>query len=194
MASVAFLRAVNVGGRRVQLGDFVHRKSLADLGLVNLGAAGTLVTRTSVPAARLRAALAAELPFDCDIAICPGADIQRLAARDPFGPLASGAKPYVTILIGSPTASPDVPLHAPSAAAWEVQVVGVEPPFVLSQARRLTERLTYPNPVVEKAFGVPATTRGWPTILAVAEILAGPPGSGKGRAKRVGQGAASGGK
>jgi hypothetical protein len=42
---------------------------------------------------------------------------------------------------------------------------------VTSLWRRREGRFIYPNEVVEKLFGVPATTRGWSTIGAIRKAL-----------------------
>jgi hypothetical protein len=49
-----------------------HAQELADLDVVNIGAAGTFVIRQPVTQARLRAELASRLPFDTEIIICRG--------------------------------------------------------------------------------------------------------------------------
>jgi uncharacterized protein (DUF1697 family) len=58
--------------------------------------------------------------------------------------------------------------------SWGVRVIAVEGLFALSLWRRLEgETMVYPNAVVEKKFGVAATTRSWNTMEAVAAILEG---------------------
>ena len=54
MASVVFFRAVNVGGHQ-KFQPSVLAKKLANFGVVNVGAAGTLVVRKPVNQAALRA-------------------------------------------------------------------------------------------------------------------------------------------
>jgi len=49
--------------------------------------------------------------------------------------------------------------------------VGVTGKFAVSLWRRLGRSIVYPNEVVEKALGVPATTRNWSTIEAIRDIL-----------------------
>src|SRR5437867_10288816 len=70
MAWVVFLRAVNVGGaNRCQPARIA--KQLAKFGVVNIGAVGTFVIREDVSESTLRAAIARQLPFKCEIMICP---------------------------------------------------------------------------------------------------------------------------
>src|SRR3981081_2475554 len=83
MASVVFLRAVNVGGtNRCQ--PALIAKQLAKLDIVNIGAVGTFVVRENVSESDLRRAITKKLPFKCEIMICPARDLIKLAAKDPF--------------------------------------------------------------------------------------------------------------
>jgi len=66
MALVVLLRGVNVGGHRT-FRPTELAKQLADLDVVNIGAAGTFVVRQRVTQARLRAELTSRLPFDAAI-------------------------------------------------------------------------------------------------------------------------------
>jgi hypothetical protein len=66
-----------------------------------------------------------------------------------------------------------LPLDKPEGADWQVRVIAAARPFVASLHRRQGRRLIYPNEVVEKSFGVTATTRNWSTIVSIAEILDG---------------------
>ena len=83
MSSVVFLRAVNVGtANRCQ--PAVIAKQLAKFGVINIGAVGTFVVRKNVSESALRNAFAKNLPFKCDIMICPAHDITDLVSTDPF--------------------------------------------------------------------------------------------------------------
>ncbi len=53
-------------------------RDLANLDVVNIGAAGNFVIRNPVTQARLRVELARRLPFDSEIMIYRGTDILRL--------------------------------------------------------------------------------------------------------------------
>src|SRR5262249_61039125 len=104
MRSVVFLRAVNVGGaNRCQ--PAVLAKQLAQFGVINIGAVGTFVVRENVSNSTLRAAFARELPFKCEIMICPARDIIKLASKDPFSgqPSGLGITRFVNVLAKRPT-------------------------------------------------------------------------------------------
>jgi uncharacterized protein (DUF1697 family) len=170
MAWAVFLRGVNVGGGRPFLPS-AFAKEQTDLGLVNLGAAGTFVARAPVSAVRLRKAISDRLPFETEVLVCPGAEILDLLRSDHFGPVPAGAKATLTVLARAPPHAPRLPIHVPDEAAWEAKVVDVRARYVFGVYRRLSNRLTYTNPVIERAFGIPGTTRGWATVESLGKVL-----------------------
>jgi uncharacterized protein (DUF1697 family) len=170
MAWVVLLRAANVGGTRRFLPS-AFAKELTGLDVTNLGAAGTFVVRSKITEPLLRAAIERALPFRTDVLIAPAEEIQELVRSAPFSTIPQATKPYLTVLVEPATVAWSLPHHVPPAPDWDVRVLERRGRYVLSIARRLTERLTYPNPVVEKALHVGATTRGWPTVLAIDKLL-----------------------
>src|SRR5262249_11901085 len=149
---------------------------LADFDVVNVGAAGTFVVRKRIGQAALRAEILRRLPVQAEIMICSARDVLDLASREPFGadPADEDVKRYVRVLAKRPSVSRPFRIRPPAGADWQVQVVGVAGRFALSLHRRSGRTLVYPNEVVEKKLGVPATTRNWNTIAAVCAILKGP--------------------
>lgn len=174
MALVVFMRGVNVGGHKT-FRPAALAKQLAALDVVNVGAAGTYVVRKPVTQAKLRAELNRRLPFKAELMICPGGDLQNLVWTDAFAgqSIPKDAKRFVTILAKRPGSPPRLPLGRPDGNDWQVKVVAVSGKFALSLWRRLGRTILYPNEVVEKSFGVPATTRNWNTIEAIRDILEG---------------------
>ncbi|MCI0342154.1 MAG: hypothetical protein L0216_13590 [Planctomycetales bacterium] len=168
MALVVFLRAANVGGHALR------PKALADdLGLVNIGAAGTFVATGKTAPRRLAAAIRRRIPYETAVMVCPAAEVLRLVRSDPFGarPPAANVKRFVSILEREPRSPPKLPIERPDGGPWEVRVVRLVGRYALSLSLRRPGGL-YPNEVVEKSLGVPATTRGWETVLEVARRLA----------------------
>jgi len=171
MASVVFLRAVNVGGaNRCQPAQIA--KELAKFGLVNIGAVGTFVVRENVSESALRAAIAKKLPFKCEIMICPARDIIKLAAKDPFSrqPPDPNITRFVNVLAKRLPARPVLPLSLPSDKDWLLKIIAIQDRFVLGLYRRQMKAISYLGKI-EKLLGVPTTTRNWNTIEKVAKIL-----------------------
>jgi uncharacterized protein (DUF1697 family) len=77
------------------------------------------------------------------------------------------------VLAKRPRTLPHLPISQPPGEKWQVRIVGVSGKLVLSLWRRLGKTILYPNEVVEKHFGAPATTRNWNTIVTLCEILKG---------------------
>src|ERR1700751_4206347 len=109
MASVVFLRAVNVGTNQCQ--PALIAKQLSRFGVVNIGAAGTFVVRENVSESVLRTAIAKKLPFKCEIMICRARDIIKLASEDPFARQPSGQEitRFVSVLHKPLPAPPPIP-------------------------------------------------------------------------------------
>lgn len=174
MALVVFMRGVNVGGHKTFRPAALARE-LAALDVVNVGAAGTYVVRKTLSQATLRAELNRRLPFKAELMICPARDLLDLARRDPFSdrPSSKDSRSFVTVMATRPRTLPRLPISRPAGDDWQVKIVAVSGKFVLSLWRRLGRSILYPNEVVEKSFGIPATTRGWNTIASICDILDG---------------------
>ena len=171
MASVVFLRAVNVGkANRCQ--PALIAEQLAKFGVVNIGAVGTFVVREGVKESALRAAIARKLPFKCEIMICPARDIIKLASKDPFSGQPSGPNitRFVSVLAKRLRAPPPLPLSLPSDDEWLLKIIAIQDRFILGLYHRQMKAISYLGKI-EKQFGVPVTTRNWNTIEKVAKIL-----------------------
>jgi uncharacterized protein (DUF1697 family) len=171
MRWVVFLRAVNVGGANL-CRPAIIAKQLSRFGVVNIGAVGTFVVRENVAESALRAAFARKLPFKCEIMICPARDIIKLAAKDPFSPLPSGAEivRFVSVLPRRFRPLPALPISLPSEADWLLKVIAIQDRFVLGLYRRQMKAISYLGKI-EKLLGVPVTTRNWNTIEKIATVL-----------------------
>jgi len=171
MALVVLLRGVNVGGHRT----FRPRRlaeQLKHLDAVNIGAAGTFVIRRPVTRAQLRAELARRLPFDAEVMICEGRDIIRLTSRNHFAdqPLRQDLVRFVSVLSQRPRSAPSLPMIFPSSGKWLLKVLARDNRFVVGLYRRHLKVISYLG-AFDRIFGVPATTRNWNTITAIAKAL-----------------------
>ena len=171
MALVMLLRGVNVGGHRTfrptQLAE-----QLKHLDVVNIGAAGTLVIRGKITQARLRAEVTRRLPFEAEIMICEGRDIVRLVSRNPFAdrPPGSDVVCFVSVLAKESQSMPVPPMTLPAAGPWLLKILARDRRFVLGVYRRHPKVIGYLG-ALDRLFGVPATTRNWNTITAIAKVL-----------------------
>jgi uncharacterized protein (DUF1697 family) len=173
LASVVFLRAVNVGGaNRCQ--PALIAKQLAKFDVVNIGAVGTFVVREKVSESDLRAAFAGKLPFKCEIMICPARDIIKLTSKDPFPGEPSGPNitRFLSVAAKRVPKPPPLPVILPSDAEWLLKIIAIQNQFVLGLYLREIKAIGYLGKV-EKLLGVPVTTRNWNTIEKVATILRG---------------------
>lgn len=172
MALVVLLRGLNVGGhRRVRTAALAAQ--LKHLDAVNIGAAGTFVIRRPVSRARVRAEMSRALPFDTGMVICRGSDILRLMNHDVFAarPVRPDVVGFVSVLARRPRSTPRLPVTLPSRGPWLVRVIGRDGRFVYGQYRRHMRVIGYLGSL-DRLFGVPATTRSWSTITAIARALA----------------------
>ncbi len=172
MALVVFLRGANVGGHR-KFKPAALAKAMAELGVVNIGAAGTFVVRASVSAAAFRVELARQLPFETEVMICPAGEILALAGSGSFAdpPTGGDVRRFVTVLAKKPRTIPKLPIRRPEGRDWQVDFFRIAGRFALTFLRPNPKRLIYPNAVVEKALGIPGTTRSWNTIEMASRIL-----------------------
>ena len=171
MPHIVLLRGVNVGGHRVFRPAQLPAQ-LPELGLVNIGAAGTFVVRERVSPERIRAALAKALPFATAIVIVDASEFRSLAAADPLAEYA-GQKDitrFVTVLSEEPDAEPILPVEFKDGRRWLIRVVGRTGPFALGVYRRDPKTIGLLSRV-DRLFDVPLTTRNWNTIGAVVKAL-----------------------
>ena len=175
MASVVFLRAINVGGANLcKPAQLV--KQLKRLDVINIGAVGTFVVRDDVNEAVLRKKFAAQLAKDfkikCEIMIVPARDLLKLAATDPFGDQPSGPEitRFVSVLHKRPKKIPVLPYCLPANDNWLLKIVAIQKQFVLGVYKREMKAIGSLGKI-EKILAVPATTRSWTTIEKIVKIL-----------------------
>lgn len=171
MAVVVFLRGINVGGHR-RFRPSILAKDLSPFDAENVGAAGTLVVQRPGSLAKFRAELVRRLPFEATAALCDGRDLLRLEKENPFGieqPQLDTVR-FVSILSRAGHCTAAIPFTLPPEGEWFVRVIAFQGRFVCGLYRRHMKTIGYLGQI-DKLFGVPATTRNWNTILAVARIL-----------------------
>lgn len=172
MALVVFMRGVNVGGHKAFRPSELARR-LESLEVKSIGAAGTFAVGTNAAEPDVRRQFTKHIPFETELMICSKKDLASLVALMPFEakglPKSDGQ--YVTVVGRAARGLPKLPLEVPAGKDWQVRIIAVHRIFMVSLARRVGSKLLYPNEVVERQLGVPATTRNWSTILKVHEAL-----------------------
>jgi uncharacterized protein (DUF1697 family) len=171
VALVVLLRGVNVGGHRT-FRPTVLARQLSHLDAVNIGAAGTLVIRRPVTRAQLRDELACRLPFATRVMICPGGNVLRLVSRDYFSGVSerSDVVRFVSVLARNPRTAPPAPLQLPPTGRWQLRVLARDRRYLVGVYRRRMKAIGILG-TLDRVFGVPATTRGWSTMNAIARVL-----------------------
>ncbi len=172
MRHVVFLRAANVGGKNV-FRPAQLPAALPDLGLVNVGAAGTFVVRSHASAAAIRSRLEAKLPFETRMAVATAADVLALVRSQPFRRVSFSKEQrgWVAALASRPKSRPKLPIAKPADKGWCVRFDRLDGAFALGLWHRRPGGFVFPNQIVEAALGVAATTRWWETLERVAQIL-----------------------
>jgi hypothetical protein len=150
-------------------------RELSAYGVVNVGAAGTLVVRKPGSRAEFLAELRRKLPFEVEIASCDGRDLIGLEAANPFG--AEPPRPevvrFVSILSKAGRGKVSLPIALPEDGDWFVRIVGSKNRLVFGVYRRHMRTIGYLGRI-DELFGAPATTRSWNTILSVLQVLKAP--------------------
>src|ERR1043166_115108 len=173
MALVVFLRGANVGGHRTFRPSVLARE-LSAYEVMNVGAAGSVVVFKPGARPKFIAALRKKLPFETHIVVCRGDDLIRIESENPFAGQLSrpGIVRFVSILSKAGGVCASLPVTFPSDGEWLVRVIACEGQFVFGMYRRHMRTIGYLGQI-DRLYGVPATTRNWNTIKAVARILKG---------------------
>jgi len=171
MATVAFLKGINVGGHR-RFRPAVLADQLRRFNVVNIGSTGTLVVLEPVGRNDLRAEIAGRVPFRVEVMLCGGGEILRLVAGNPFaGEVArQDVVPFVGVMAGRKRLLPTIPFTVPAGTDWHVNVSGFQGRVFLGLYRRQMRTIACFGPL-EKAVGASLAIRGWNTILAVEKAL-----------------------
>jgi uncharacterized protein (DUF1697 family) len=174
MAIVTFLRGINVGGYR-RFRPSILADEMQDLGVVNIGAAGSFVITKAVSQNDLRSEFLRRLPFEAQVMMCTGQELIVAAANHPFDgtPCRSDIIRFVSVLANTPPRLPPIPMRIPEGGKWLVKILARHERFVFGLYRREMKAITCLG-AMDKLFGVPATTRNWNTIAAILRVLEGP--------------------
>jgi uncharacterized protein (DUF1697 family) len=171
MATVAFLKGINVGGHR-RFRPTVLAGRLRRFEVVNVGSTGTFVVHKPVSGSDLRAEITSRIPFEVEVMVCNGREIRRLVSENPFTNHHAGRDVvrFVGIMAKRKRVAATFPLALPAKNGWYVKVLGYRDRFVLGLYRRRMKTIGCLGQL-EKLVGAPLAIRNWNTILAVEEAL-----------------------
>ena len=174
MTHVAFLRAVNVGGRGlVKMSDL--QKAFTSAGAKNVRtviASGNVIF--DAPAAlgpireRILKKVGALLGAEPVIVFRTVPYLERLIDAAPFGALVDDRtlKLYVLFLSGKPRRLPVFPIAIPKEV---IEVPGLYEQDALIVSRRKPNGMYgFPGLWTERELGVPSTARNWTTVVRIA--------------------------
>jgi len=186
MASVVFLKGVNIGGHKT-FRPSVLASEMARFGVMNIGAAGTFVVSKPISQATLRRELKRRLPFETEVMICSGKDVLQLASAPLFAgePCGPDIVRFVSILAKRPRVLPALPVDLPPVGDWLVRIVAIRGRFAFGLYRR-TMRTIACLGQLEKHLGGSITNRSWNTFSNLVAILKTLPGSSGKRGKTAG--------
>ena len=171
MASVVFLKGVNVGGHRTFRPSLLA-KEMAKLGVINVGAAGTFVVRKPINQAKLRRGFLRRLPFETEVMVCSANDVLQLASAKAFAdePSSSDIVRFVSVLPKRPRVPLALPINLPAGENWLVRLVAIQGRFAFGLYRRNMQTIRFFGRI-EKHLGGSVTTRNWNTFSSLFEIL-----------------------
>jgi len=173
---VAFLRAVNVGGRTVKMETL--RRTLGGIGLTNVEtviASGNVLFDSSARkddalAKRIEAALAETLGFEVATFVRSAAEVCSIAAHQPFGKGAGPGTLYVALLRAEPDKASARKLLGFASAIDEFRVRNREV-FWLCRKKSMLDS-AFSGALLEKTLGMPATLRNMNTMVRIADKVA----------------------
>ncbi|HEV2861900.1 MAG TPA: DUF1697 domain-containing protein [Pyrinomonadaceae bacterium] len=167
----AFLRAINVGGRRVAMDDL--RRVFESLGYSSVEtfiASGNVIFEAEGRGAaaledEIEDALRAALGYEVTTFVRTGAELAAVASREPFGREEDGAALNVAFLKETPGRDASRKLSALRTEADDFRLVGRE---VYWLCRTRQSESAFSNAVLEKTLGLRSTLRTASTVRKMA--------------------------
>ncbi|GAB4329284.1 MAG: DUF1697 domain-containing protein [Candidatus Zixiibacteriota bacterium] len=176
MTHVAFIRAINVGGRAiVKMADL--QRAFEDAGADDvqtyIQSGNVLFDAPTSELAQTRLFRAIQSRVDSllgkriDIIYRTSGELKQMIESDPFSSIDSrkDLKLYVAFLAKSPKGSPKLPLRSDKDGIEVIRIAGPDV-FVVSHPVG-QGRYGAPNLFIEKAFSCPATSRNWNTVRKI---------------------------
>jgi uncharacterized protein (DUF1697 family) len=170
---VAFLRAINVGGRTVKMDALRRIIAISPLGLSDVEtfiASGNLIFQGMIQDTRaleeqIEAHLLETLGYKVDTFVRTTAEVAAIAASTPFPDLSEGDALYIVFLHATPDAATRERLLARQDEMNDFHLHGRE---VYWRIRGTLSTSTISNAQLERALAAPATVRNITTLRTLA--------------------------
>ncbi|MCX6283900.1 MAG: DUF1697 domain-containing protein [Bacteroidetes bacterium] len=173
---VAFLRGINVGGKKVVLMEELNSIFLKAgfTGVKTLIQSGNVIFK--VPAdevdglkQRVEDILLKDLGFNIEIFLLPLTDIQMMLDADPFRDRRKDKKIkcYISLLSGQPGKGIKLPLFSDKK---DLELVRIDRNIIYVISHEINGSFGFPNSFIEKITGFSATTRNWNTIEKMVKV------------------------
>ncbi len=174
---VAFLRGINVGGKRlIKMEDL--RRVVESTGLKNVRtfiASGNVLFETSQTnrdalSKKLEKKFLAAFGHDVPVVLQTIDELREILRTGPFKKIKPGADEMlcVTLIAAEPKAGLKLPYQS-EKENLEVLAIKNHAAFILCR-RKKNGSFAFPNNFLEKEFGVVATTRQWNTIVRIVDF------------------------
>ena len=173
---VAFLRGINVGGKKLIKMDALAR-AFQSLGFENVKTfiqSGNVIfddaeTDLDILTKKIEARIHKSFGFEVPVILQTVASLQGILERNPFKKVEpdSDLVMFVTFLAANPPAKPKLPLLFP---VENVELIAIKDRAAFLLCRRKKNGMFgFPNALVEK-LGVSATTRNWTTVNKIVAL------------------------
>lgn len=170
---VAFLRGINVGGRKIIKMEDLSRMFVS-MGFRNVKTyiqSGNVIFETAeinsnVLTKKIEKELHKSLGYEVRVFLRTILEVEDIVQHNPFKGMAANANVgmYVTFLSEEPKSKPELPLVSPQK---DVEVFRIRKREAFILCRKIKGRSGFPNNFIEKELGMPATTRNWTTISKI---------------------------
>jgi uncharacterized protein (DUF1697 family) len=168
---VAFLRGINVGGKKLikmdelsrvfERSGFKNVRTFIQSGNVIFDAAEA---NTELLTKQIEKRILKSFGEDVTVVLQTAVGLEKIVRRNPFKKVKPDADVmmFVVFLSAEPDSRPKLPLIS-ATENLEVFAIKDRAAFILAR-RKKNGRVGYPNNFIEKQLGVPATTRNWTTV------------------------------
>jgi len=172
---VAFLRAINVGGRLVKMDALV--KIFSSFGFENVKTfiqSGNVIfdseeTDPDLLTTQIEKGLAKKLGYEVDVMVRTVHQLEAIVKRNPFKKLDESAKISVAFMSSKPETKLKLPIFS---AKKDVEIIEIKDRDAFCVHHLVNGESGYPNLLIEKSLGIKSTVRFWSSVKKLVEAAA----------------------